>query len=163
MTEKEWTELEKQADEDIEAGRVTRHKDVDEAVSFLEGLPTEKIEEKLNRLSNLQAQMDVINLKYDEVRNGVLTPEIKAELDDIEDGRRDAVDTLQGSLAELTTEIKADVIANGSSVKADHLHAIYNKGRTTWNSKLLAGYAVAHPEIMALRKVGNPTVSIRSI
>ena len=33
-----WQELEQQAQDDIEAGRVTRHKDVDDAVEHLEGL-----------------------------------------------------------------------------------------------------------------------------
>ena len=124
---------------------------------------TETIESKLNRLSDLQAQMDVINIRFNDLRNDVLTSEIEDELHKIEVERATAIDALQGGMIELTAEVKADVLDNGSSVKADHLHAIYNRGRTTWDTKLLAGYAVAHPEIEALKKVGDPTVSIRSI
>ena len=35
--------------------------------------------------------------------------------------------------------------------------------KTSWDGKLLEGYAVAHPEILAARKVGKPTVSFRTV
>ena len=62
---------------------------------------------------------------------------------------------------ELETEITAAVLEKGETVKTDHISAIWNKGKTTWDGKLLEGYALAHPDINAARKVGNPTVSFR--
>ncbi len=41
--------------------------------------------------------------------------------------------------------------------------AVWSKGRETWDTKSLDGYALAHPEIASLRKVGDPSVSIRKI
>ena len=57
---------------------------------------------------------------------------------------------------------RAAVIALGASVKGEHLHAVYTKGRETWDGKLLSGYAIAHPDVLACRNIGAPSVSIRA-
>ena len=57
----------------------------------------------------------------------------------------------------------AGVFTIGATVKANGLMAVYNKGRVSWDSKLLDGYAVAHPEILAARKEGDPSVTIRTV
>ncbi len=41
--------------------------------------------------------------------------------------------------------------------------AIYSKGRMSWDGKRLDGYATAHPEILAFRSEGQPSVSIREV
>jgi len=38
--------------------------------------------------------------------------------------------------------------------------AIYVKGRITWNTKALIGYAIAYPEVEQFKKVGKPSVKI---
>lgn len=68
---------------------------------------------------------------------------------------------LQEAIKGLEEEIKAEVIKIGETVKTEHISAIYCKGKETWDGKLLTGYAVAHPEILAAKKVGQPTVSFR--
>ena len=62
---------------------------------------------------------------------------------------------------DLESEITAAILDLGETVKTDHISAIWNKGKTTWDGKLLEGYALAHPDILAARKVGEPTVSFR--
>ena len=61
----------------------------------------------------------------------------------------------------LQDEIKAEVLKLGETIKTDEMQVIWNKGKTTWDGKLLEGYAVAHPEILKAQKVGNPTVSFK--
>ena len=61
----------------------------------------------------------------------------------------------------LQDEIKAEVLTLGETVKTDEMQVIWNKGKTTWDGKLLEGYAVAHPEILQAQKVGQPTVSFK--
>ena len=63
----------------------------------------------------------------------------------------------------LEEEITAAVLEKGETVKTERISAIWNKGKTTWDGKLLEGYALAHPDINAARKVGSPTVSFRLI
>jgi hypothetical protein len=63
----------------------------------------------------------------------------------------------------LEGEIRAAVLEAGETLESDHLKAVWNKGRVTWNSRLLEGYAMAHPDILQARKEGAPTVSFRII
>ena len=68
---------------------------------------------------------------------------------------------IQDRIKEIEAEIETEIINRGESVKSEYIDAIYNKGRESWDGKILKGYAVAHPEILAARKIGNPTVSFR--
>lgn len=69
--------------------------------------------------------------------------------------------SLKSAEESFTETIKAEVIARGESITGSPLSAIWVKGRHTWDGKGLAGYAVAHPEIRAFEKVGNPTCAIK--
>jgi len=119
--------------------------------------------QKLDRLSEMQAQADVMRLHFDELRKSIMTPEIQQALADIAAEESTALDALNGGIAELTAEVKADVTNFGATVKGDYLMAVYNKARVTWDNKGLDGFAVAHPEIAAFRKVGEPTVTLRKV
>jgi hypothetical protein len=119
--------------------------------------------EKLNKLSELQAQADVVKLHFEDLRKSILTPEIQAQLDDIAAEERTSLDALQGGIDELTAEVKADVLNAGATVKGDYMMAVYNKGRVSWDTKGLDGFAIAHPEMQAFRKVGEPTITLRKV
>ena len=96
------------------------------------------LNEKLNVLAEKKADLAALKAQF-EADNKDLTDTIK----DLED------------------EITEAVLAKGETVKTDLISAIWVKGKTTWDGKLLEGYAVAHPEILAAQKVGKPTVSFR--
>ena len=64
-------------------------------------------------------------------------------------------------IALLEAEIKQEVLTRGVTVKSKHMIAMWNKGRISWNSRLLEGYAIAHPDILKMRKEGAPSVSFR--
>lgn len=119
--------------------------------------------EKLNRLSELQCQADVIKLRFDELRKSVLTPEIQQQLADIAAEETTALDALKDGIDGLTEEIKNEVLSAGATVKGDYMMAVYNKGRVSWDTKGLDGFAIAHPEMAAFRKVGEPSITIRRI
>lgn len=63
----------------------------------------------------------------------------------------------------LSKEITVEVLEKCETVSTEKMSAIYVKGKTTWDGKLLEGYAVAHPEILAAKKIGKPTVSFRPV
>lgn len=121
------------------------------------------IHHKLNELANLYAMRDAINLDKAELVRQAIPPEVQARLDEIEAEFSDKLATAAEKAAALEAEIKQEIIQTGASYKADFLHAVYAKGRITWDSKGLDGYAVAHPEVAAFRKVGEPSVSIRKV
>lgn len=123
---------------------------------------TQEIITKLDKLADMQAQADAIRLHYEQLRDAVLTPEIKQGLADIAAEEATSVTALQAIIEAMTSEIKQDVISKGASVKGTWLQAVYSKPRVSWDTKGLDGYAVAHPEMNAFRNVGAPSVSIRS-
>jgi hypothetical protein len=63
----------------------------------------------------------------------------------------------------LREEIKADVLVHGGTIKGERFMAVFNKGRTSWDTERLEKYATAHPEVNEFKKVGEPSVSIRAI
>ena len=67
------------------------------------------------------------------------------------------------AIANLENEIKNDVLESGCTIRGENLMAVWNSGRTTWDGKILKGLAVAYPEINVAKKVGEPTVSFRTI
>lgn len=118
--------------------------------------------------------IDIVNADKNNQIDSWLTPEIRQKVHDIEEEFAYKINDIEAEFAEkneglnanitdLEQAIKYEVIANGASVKGDYLHAVYTKGRTTWDTKSLDGYAVAHPEIEPFRKVGEPSVSIRKV
>jgi hypothetical protein len=123
---------------------------------------SETIQQKLDRLADLQAQIDLINIRYAEQRDAILTPEIQRKLDQLEAEQDLALTAASVGVRSLTEEIKADVLAAGQSVTGAHLQAVWVKGRVSWDTRRLDGYAAAHPEIAVFRKISEPTVSIRS-
>ena len=68
---------------------------------------------------------------------------------------------IQDRIAVLESEIKEAVLNLKQSLRGKGIDVVYNKGRESWDGKILTGYAVAHPEILAAKKVGQPTVSFR--
>lgn len=119
--------------------------------------------DKLNRLSDLQAGQAAIHLHFDSLREEVLTPEIKDKLAEIEAEEKTAIETISQGIVKLTDEIKVEVLVAGASIKGDNLQAVFSKGRISWDTKALDGYAAGHPEIIQFRKVGDPSISIRGI
>lgn len=119
------------------------------------------IEEKLNRLAEMQAQADVIQLHYQNIRQSLIPEEILQQLRDVDAEYQTSIEALNAGIAELTSEIRKEVLERGDSVKGANLHAILVKGRTSWDTKALDGYAVGHPEILVFRRQGEPSVSIR--
>ena len=120
-------------------------------------------QELLEQLAQAEAQAQLINIRYQELRDSILTPEIKAQLAEIDAEQEQAGAAIKAGIETLREQIKAAVIANGSTVKGSMFQAVYVKGRDSWDTKALDGYAAAHPEIMPFRTTGNPSVTIRSV
>ena len=121
------------------------------------------IETKLDELSELYAQRDVSTLEKQRLIDSVLTEEIKAKITEIEAEFSGKTQTVVEKINILEAEVKELVKALGQSVKGQFLHAIFTKGRVSWDSKALDGYAKAHPELAEYRKEGDPFVSLKKI
>jgi len=121
------------------------------------------IQQKLDRLAELQAKRILLDANRQELVNQVFTPEIQARITEIDVEFSSLFNAADAAINALTDEIKTDVIQAGASVKGAHLHAIYTKGRVSWDSKMLEGMAILIPQINDAKKTGEPSVSIRKI
>jgi DNA-binding TFAR19-related protein (PDSD5 family) len=116
----------------------------------------------LDELADYQAGRDAIAMAKQAAIDAIMTPEIRQQLNDIDAEFADKSSAVDEKIIVLTEDVKIQVGALGQSVKGQFLHAVWNKGRESWDGKLLAGFALAHPEILTARKVGEPTVSLRT-
>ena len=117
--------------------------------------------ELLDEYTNNLAGIDTFKMEKNKRIGMVITPEIKAQLENIDREIDPIIEQFNTRAAELADLIKAEVIAAGETVSGEFHQAVYSKARVSWDSKALEGYAAAHPEILAFRSVGSPSVSLR--
>lgn len=116
----------------------------------------------LDALARLYAERDHLARSYQEQIDKLISPEIKVKMDEIAAEMAQQLTGVNANIAEAERSIKIDILTLGESVKGVHLHAVWTKGRTSWNTKALEGFAAAHPEINQFRSEGEPSVSIRA-
>jgi len=116
---------------------------------------------KLDRLGELQAAAAVLQLDYRDRRAEIMSA-VQSQLDALDQELKPRIAAAEEQAAQLEGEVKALVIERGASVKGERLHAVYSKGRVTWDTKGLDGFVVAHPEVAQFRKEGQPSVTIRA-
>lgn len=121
---------------------------------------TEQVLAKLEQLKELDAHKDVVRLDKQAAIDSVLTDEIKNQLRAIDAEFDPIIENLNTTIGVIETDVKQMVLKAGETVKGEYT-AVYNKGRVSWDTKSLNGYAAAHPEVEQFKKVGNPSVSIR--
>lgn len=119
-----------------------------------------EIKAKLERLGDMRARLDVINLRFDQKRLELLPPELRFELDELETERQAALDKATEGIQGLEKSIKELVKQHGATVKGSRLQAVWVKPRVSWDSKALEGYLIGHPELKKFRKIGNPSCRI---
>lgn len=115
----------------------------------------------LDELAEIKAQADLLRIDQQKAIDGVLTPEIKAQVAGVEAEFAPALDTAAERSADLEKRIKTATTALGESVKGTRLQAVFSI-RTSWDTKALNGFAAAHPEIEPFRKTSQ-SVSIRVV
>jgi len=119
------------------------------------------IAEKLDRLGKLYAERDGLEAQKQSLIDQVISPEIRARVNDIEAEFLQKAQAAAANIDGLEAEVKGETLALGESVRASGIQAVWNKGRQTWDSKGLASYGESHPEILQFRKEGEPSVTIR--
>lgn len=119
--------------------------------------------EALNLLAEYYAQRDLLQAQKQEQLDKIYTPEIRQQAADLEVEFAQKGEAVTANIAKLEAEIKAAVLVEGATAKGDHLMAVWNKGRESWDGKKLSGMMALIPQLEQARKTGEPTVSIRKI
>ena len=122
-----------------------------------------EVRTKLDQLAEYQAYRDLLLLDKQGLIDKIITPELKAQIADIEAEFAPKFEAVDATISKCEADVKSDILVFGSSVKGEHLHAVWGKGRISWNTKGLDGFAKAHPEIESFRTQGEPSVSIRKV
>ncbi len=127
----------------------------------IENLNSGAIESFLERLHQIdRAEQDLQNEK-DYLINLALPAEVKAALTALEETFAPKLSALEAERNGVINEIKVGVTILQKRVDSAHFMAMPVSGRISWDSKGLNGYAVAHPEILQFRNIGEPSVVIR--
>jgi len=114
----------------------------------------------LDQLANYYAQRDVLALQKQELIDQILTPEIKARLEEIETEFAGRLEAVEENIARLEAEVREEALRHGASVKGTFLRAVWTPGRVSWDTREMERYSQEHPEILAFRKQGQPFVRI---
>ena len=122
----------------------------------------EHVLEKLNRLADLHAAVDLTRINY-EGKRAELLRRLQPELDALEEEYAPLLEAAQANAAQLEGEIKNDVLLRGASVQGAQFQAIYVKGRVSWDNAGMSDYASAHPDVLKFKKEGQPSVSLRTV
>ena len=119
--------------------------------------------EKLDRLAELDAHLDMVLLDKEALKQSVIPAEVKQQLRDIDFEYDPKLEAISQERAQLEAEVRNDVMVSGQSIKGETYRASYVLGRTSWDTAALDGYAAVHPEIAQFKKLGAPTVRIAKV
>lgn len=122
----------------------------------------ESVLNKLDRLGELKAAADLARIDYESRRLEVMR-RVQDELDAIEAEFRPVLDAAEANASALEAEIKNDVLLRGESLRGSAYHAIYTRGRVSWDAASMNEYARDHPEVLPFRKEGQPSVTLRPV
>jgi len=120
-------------------------------------------QEKLDRLAELDAHRDAVLMDKEALKRQIIPEEVKQQLRDVDSEYNPKLEAISQERAQLEAEVRNDVMVYGVSVKGERYRASYVKGRISWNTEALDGYALTHPEINICRKEGAPTVRIAKV
>lgn len=121
------------------------------------------IESKLNDLAELRAKKLYLERERQIAVESLMSDELRLKIYKAQKEFDDQLSDVGKSIEEVERVIKNEVLNRGETVKGEKLMAVWAKGRTSWNTKALDGYAASRPEILQFKTVGEPSVSIRMI
>ena len=121
----------------------------------------EDIIRKLDELAEAEAQKQLLASDRQAAIVNVMPPEVVKALADIDAEYDMRERQVNANIAELQEDIKAGTLQTCETMRGQHMMAVWQKGRVSWDGKALDGYAAAHPEVKAFRREGEPSVSIR--
>lgn len=120
------------------------------------------IENQLDQLASIRTQAEQYSEETQSLIDSTIPDYVWEMIAIVKSDRAAKLASLEAEAKVLEIKIRAAVIDHGETVSGATLQAVWNKGRHSWDTKALEGYAVAHPEIMKFVTVGQPTVSIRA-
>jgi hypothetical protein len=131
--------------------------------------------------SNEAAEIEATQKQQDQLRAEIdaKTKKVYADIaqkkQEIEIEFSGKADDVSANIARLESEIKADMKRHAAekleanpkakdlSVKGKFFHAVYVRGRVTWNTDKMDAWCNDHPFLKEARKEGEPSITLRKI
>ena len=120
-------------------------------------------EQLLDDLFEARCFLDALQLRRKDARDAAIPDEIRSRLLSIDAEFEEPITEQAARVQNMEANIRVRVEAEGCSTKSTHLHAIWMKGRVSWDSKGLEGYSKANPQVLHFRTEGSPSVSLRPV
>lgn len=147
--ERAWVKVSKVREQSSTSGALTS-----DCIGSLE------VASRLTQLAEAKRYATEIHVEYENRRASVME-QVRAQLEALDAEFGEMLREADEEVVRLEGEVKEAVRAVGESVKQEGVHAIYMRGRVTWDSRGLSRYAETNPAVMEFRRVGTPSVSIR--
>lgn len=117
--------------------------------------------ELIDQLAKLNADREILLDEKERAVRAIMPEELRRKLDEVAEAFEQRIEGLDKERKALENAVRDQVLHDGESIRGAKLLALYQEGKTSWDTKGLDGYAVAHPEIAVFRKEGKPFVTIR--
>jgi len=147
---------------EIERQRNELMKKFDDITALRNAIAKKKLEHETSAFEALTIRKRAL-LEDVEQKTKDVYAEINKRKTDIEIEFSGKANDADENIKQLEAEIKAEVKATGKSVKGKFLHAVYVKGRVTWNTDKMDAWVVDHPFLKEARKEGEPSITLRKI
>jgi hypothetical protein len=94
-------------------------------------------------------------------RRAAILEQVRPLLEAVDAEFADRLKVTAEELSRLQTEARDAVLTYGASFRHAGVHAVYSRGRVTWDTGELTRYMETHPEVAEFRRIGEPSVSLR--
>ena len=120
------------------------------------------MQDLIKQYTELRTAYDLESAEYERQRAAIMA-KIQDELDAVSAEFTPRLIAASDKFTALEAQIKDAVKAQGKTEKGERWQFVYTKGRVSWDTKALDGYAAAHPEVAQFKIEGEPSVSIRAV
>ena len=118
------------------------------------------IQKELDDLAHLFADMSTLRAYEAEEIDKIIPADIKKKVADLRLELSPKISTVMQKISATEALIVSETLKHGASVKGSKLKAIFQKGKTAWDSDRLKDFAKTHYQILAFKKTGKPNVRI---
>ena len=126
-------------------------------------MPEKLAEEYMENYADLMERQAFLTESLNRLLEQAIPEEVQKQLEEIKAEYQPMIEQVQAALAYTKERIEQQVLDATTTWKGTRYMAVWNKGRETWDGHALDGFAMAHPEILQAKKIGNPTVTFRQV
>jgi uncharacterized protein YifE (UPF0438 family) len=125
-----------------------------------ERLVADEVVRKFQALRGARAHAQMLDAEYLAARQAVLDT-VREQLDAVDAQFAEQIQSATDASAAAEKEVREFVLKLGRNTSIAGIKASFRNGNVSWDNEKMAAYAKLHPEVLAFRKVGKPSVALR--